>query len=146
MQQKKALIGSWWLILHSRPSFSSVSRIKRSCSCAFAWCHGYEGWRWVETMALKYDHQRAYCSSPRWYMSMENHGEMMMPPGENSWVVHQSSLAIPPAVWESWERELWISPYEVSLLHFEEFFNMPKNLTWDRRLYFPLEGRRAADF
>jgi hypothetical protein len=27
----------------------------------------------------------------------ENHGEMMMPAGENSWLVHQSPLAILPA-------------------------------------------------
>jgi hypothetical protein len=26
------------------------------------------------------------------------------------------------------------------------FFYMPKSTTWDRRLYFPSEGRRAEDF
>jgi hypothetical protein len=32
-----------------------------------------------------------------WYPSIENHDEMMMPAVENSWLVHQSSLAILPA-------------------------------------------------
>jgi hypothetical protein len=39
-----------------------------------------------ETMSLNRSHQRAYCSSARWYMSMQNHGKMMMPAGEN-WLV-----------------------------------------------------------
>jgi hypothetical protein len=26
------------------------------------------------------------------------------------------------------------------------FFNMPLSTTWDRRLYFPSEGRRAENF
>jgi hypothetical protein len=26
------------------------------------------------------------------------------------------------------------------------FFYMPESTTWDRRLYFPFEGRRAEDF
>jgi hypothetical protein len=34
---------------------------------------------------------------PRWYMSMENHGEMLCT-GANSSCIHQSSLAIVPAV------------------------------------------------
>jgi hypothetical protein len=34
---------------------------------------------------------------PRWCMSMENHGVVMMLTEENSWFVHQSSLAILPA-------------------------------------------------
>jgi hypothetical protein len=40
--------------------------------------------------------QRAYCSSPCWYLSTENHGDMMTPEEEHSWVVHRSSLAIIP--------------------------------------------------
>jgi hypothetical protein len=35
--------------------------------------------------------------SPRWYMSMDNRGRMIST-GENSWLVHQSSLEILPAV------------------------------------------------
>jgi hypothetical protein len=53
--------------------------------------------RWSETTSLNCGHQLAYCSSPRWhlYMSIEHGG--MISTGENSWFVHQSSLAILPA-------------------------------------------------
>jgi hypothetical protein len=33
--------------------------------------------RWDETTSLKCGHQRAYCSSPRWYMHMENDNGMI---------------------------------------------------------------------
>jgi hypothetical protein len=52
--------------------------------------------RWSETTSLNCGHQRAYSSSPRWYMSMGNYGGMISRE-ENSWFVHQSSLAILPA-------------------------------------------------
>jgi hypothetical protein len=48
---------------------------------------------WGETMSQNRGHQRAYCSSSRWYVSMV----VMMPAGDNSWLVHQSSLAVLPA-------------------------------------------------
>jgi hypothetical protein len=51
-----------------------------------------------ETTSLRRGHQQAYFSSPRWYMIMENHGEMMMSAVGNCWIVYQSSLAILP--WE----------------------------------------------
>jgi hypothetical protein len=55
----------------------------------------YEWWRWWsqwgETTSLSSGHQRAYGSSPRRYMSMENYNGMMST-GENSWFVHQSAL------------------------------------------------------
>jgi hypothetical protein len=35
----------------------------------------------------------AYCSSPGWYVSVEDHG-MMLPAGNNSWLVHYSSLVV----------------------------------------------------
>jgi hypothetical protein len=45
-----------------------------------------------------------------------------------------------------WEMSLNLD-HVVSLLHSVGIFNMPFNLTtWDRRLYFSSEGRRAADF
>jgi hypothetical protein len=47
--------------------------------------------------SLNCGHQRAYCSSPSWYISMENHGGMMMSKEENSWFVLQNSLEILPA-------------------------------------------------
>jgi hypothetical protein len=34
--------------------------------------------RWGEAMSLNCGHQRAYCSSRRWYMSMANHGSMIL--------------------------------------------------------------------
>jgi hypothetical protein len=43
----------------------------QSCSC-----------RWVETMSLNCGQQWAYSLSPRWYMSMESHGGMILT-GEN---------------------------------------------------------------
>jgi hypothetical protein len=52
---------------------------------------------WGETTSLNCGHQQAYCSSLRWYMSMENHSGMMMWTEENSWLFHQRSLAILPA-------------------------------------------------
>jgi hypothetical protein len=43
-----------------------------------------------ETMSLNCGSQKAYCSSPRWYMSMETHGWIILT-GENSWFVHHNS-------------------------------------------------------
>jgi hypothetical protein len=40
--------------------------------------------RWGETVSLNCDHQQAYCSSPRWYMSMESHGGMIMTGGNRT--------------------------------------------------------------
>jgi hypothetical protein len=40
--------------------------------------------RWGETISLNCGHQQAYCSSSRWYMSVENHGGMILT-GENWW-------------------------------------------------------------
>jgi hypothetical protein len=58
------------------------------------------GWwwscRWGETSNLKCVHQRACCSSPMWYMSLENHAGIIST-GENSWFVRQISLANLPA-------------------------------------------------
>jgi hypothetical protein len=46
-------------------------------------------------MSLHCSNQRDYCPYPRWYMSMEDLGGISAE--ENSWFVHQSCLAIPPA-------------------------------------------------
>jgi hypothetical protein len=54
---------------------------------SYVWC------RWGETTSLNCGHQRAYCSSPRWYMSMNNRGGMIST-GKNFWFINQSSLAI----------------------------------------------------
>jgi hypothetical protein len=53
--------------------------------------------RWGETTSLNCGHQRAYCSSRRWYMSKENNGGVIST-GEYSSFVHQRSLVILPAV------------------------------------------------
>jgi hypothetical protein len=47
---------------------------------------------------------------------------------------------------EGFAKEVVNLAYEISLSYFEEFYNMPLNLAiWRRGLYFPLEGRRAAN-
>jgi hypothetical protein len=69
--------------------------------------------RWDEITSLNCGNQRASCSSPRCYMSMENLGGNISS-GENSWFVHQSS----PAVLRS-ESFSW--------------FDHP-NITWQRLL------------
>jgi hypothetical protein len=67
-----------------------------------------------ETTSLKFDNQRVYCLSPRWYISTEYHGGIL-PTEKNFWFVHQSSLAILPAEASSseggiWRRKYWILP------------------------------------
>jgi hypothetical protein len=61
---------------------------------------------WGEATSLNCGHQRAYCLSPRWYMSMDNHDGMMMSTEEN-WFVHQSFLAILPAESSGSKQEVW---------------------------------------
>jgi hypothetical protein len=73
-------------------------------------------------MSLICGHRQVHCSSPRWFMSTNNHIEMMSTQ-ENFWFVHQSSLAILPAEssgrkQEEWGREWWICPCK-------RFFYMP---------------------
>jgi hypothetical protein len=46
-------------------------------------------------MSQNCGHQRAYCSSPTCYVSME--AMVMMPAGDTSWLVHQISKAVLPA-------------------------------------------------
>jgi hypothetical protein len=45
--------------------------------CTFCW-----SCRWGEIMSLICGHKRIYCSAPRWYMSPESHGGMILT-GEN---------------------------------------------------------------
>ena len=49
--------------------------------------------------------------------------------------------------WELWARMLSgnFAEMTTSTLHLGIFY-MPQIMTWDRRLYFPSEGRRAEDF
>jgi hypothetical protein len=46
-------------------------------------------WQWGETTSLNFVRQRAYYSSPKRHISMENRGVMILT-GENSWLAHQS--------------------------------------------------------
>jgi hypothetical protein len=57
--------------------------------------HGDIWWSssWDESASLNCKHQLVYCSSLRWYMSIENDGGMMSTV-INSWFLHQSSLVI----------------------------------------------------
>ena len=50
--------------------------------------------------------------------------------------------------WTTWERnDRWILPENVRLpLNIQGSFTCRKSTTWDKRLYFPSEGRRAEDF
>jgi hypothetical protein len=50
---------------------------------------------WGETMSQNCGHRRAYCSSPGDMWAWR--AMVTMPAGDNSWVVHQSSLAVLPA-------------------------------------------------
>jgi hypothetical protein len=47
-----------------------VHKILQICLCCLCW--------WDETMSLSSGHQQAYCSSPRWYMSIKSHGGMIL--------------------------------------------------------------------
>jgi hypothetical protein len=53
---------------------------------------------WGETVSQIWGQQRAYCSSP-WVIMWAWRAMvmMMMPAGDNSWLVHQNSLAVIPA-------------------------------------------------
>jgi hypothetical protein len=62
-----------------------------------------DGWDHVCKLRLP----TPYCSSPRWYMNMEKHAGMMMSTAENSWLVHQSSLAILAAEPSGSKQEEW---------------------------------------
>jgi hypothetical protein len=74
---------------------------------------------------------------------MENHGGVISIGG----TAHSSTRAL----WQSYLQSCSIKAEGTGDGH-DEFslasviFNMPKNLTWDRRFYFHSEGRRAADF
>jgi hypothetical protein len=58
-----------------------------------SWWWWWWSCRWGETTSLNCGHQRAYCSFPKWYMSMNNHGGMTLTE-ENCRVFHQSFLEI----------------------------------------------------
>jgi hypothetical protein len=61
---------------------------------------------WGETMSQNCGQQRAYYLSPGWYVSMEGHC-VMIPAGDNSWLVHKSSLAVIPAETSGVSRRNW---------------------------------------
>jgi hypothetical protein len=74
---------------------------------------------WGETISLNYGHQWAYCSSPRWYMSMENCGgydidrvKLLIHPSELAGNPSSSHLA---ASRGNGQREWWIWPCKVFL-------------------------------
>jgi hypothetical protein len=62
------------------------------------WLHlcWWSSCRWGDTTSLNCGHQWTYCLSPRWYMSMENRGGIMLKE-EDTWFIHQNSLSILPA-------------------------------------------------
>jgi hypothetical protein len=84
-------------------------------------------------------------------MNMENHGGMSSTE-ENSQFVHQNSLAILQAESSGSKQDergkgKMNFVFEIFLFILASDIYFPLNLTtWDLRLYFPSEGRRAADF
>jgi hypothetical protein len=101
-------------------------------------------------MYLNCGHQRAYCSSPTWCTSREQRWN----DSDREFLIRPSELSGNPTsrlnqyqIRRDWWMKLWILLHEVSLLYFEGIFNVLLSLTtWSRRLYFPSEWRRAADF
>jgi hypothetical protein len=109
----------------------------------------FDSCRWGETTSLNCGHQRTYCSFPRWHMSTENHGGILVLTEEN-WFVHWSFLAVLPA--ESfgskqeerakgmriWHCEVFVFILGSDILHAAKF------TTWGPRLYFPCEVRKEG--
>jgi hypothetical protein len=71
----------------------NVLKWKRCCYCSCRWC---------ETTSLSCCHQRAYCSSLRWYKSMENYGEIIS--AEEYWKTRRKTCpsATLPTVSPTW--------------------------------------------
>jgi hypothetical protein len=117
----------------------------------YFWVVGWWWWwscRLGETTSLNYGHQQAYCSSPSWYMNMENRGGMTS---------RKNLYLSTRALWQSYQQRHLVAkqeqlgegnydwPYKISLFILEGIFNMPYNCTaWGWQLSF--EGRCAADF
>jgi hypothetical protein len=104
---------------------------------------------WLRVAVYNENDRHAYCSSLRWYMGMENH-DGMMSKGENSWSVHQSSLAVLPAEPSGSKsggygrRKYGFCLWNIYFI-LVEFFYMPLK-SYNIGLYFPSEERCAADF
>jgi hypothetical protein len=83
--------------------------------------------------SLNCGNQLAYCLSLMWCMSMENHRRMISK-GENSWFVHQSSLAVLPAEpssskwWGTWQRKRLMWASTCICLYFEAILTCHKIL------------------
>jgi hypothetical protein len=75
---------------------------------------------------------------------------MMMMAGDNSWLIHQSSLAVLPAETAGANRRNGrrSENFACSVSEIPQgIFNMPLNLTTcDLWLYFPSKGRSAVGF
>jgi hypothetical protein len=104
---------------------------------------------WGETMSQNCSHQQAYRSSPgdmwAWKAMM-----MMMAAGDNTWLIHQSSMAVLLAETSGASRrngrrsENFAYQYPKYLKGSLKFCKIL--MAWDLRLYFPSKGRCAADF
>jgi hypothetical protein len=95
-------------------------------------------------------HQRAYCSSPGRYVSLEGHGD----DDDASWGITLDSAI--RALCQCYQQihlgqvggmdeGAKILPIQY-LRYLKGSLTCRKMLTWDLRLYFPSEGRCAADF
>jgi hypothetical protein len=71
---------------------------------------------------------------------------VMMPAGDNSWLVHQSSLAILSGQTSGASRRNGRRSENFAYQYLKYLKGSFSLTTWDLRLYFPSEGRCAADF
>jgi hypothetical protein len=87
------------LLLQTDDNISTAAWFSSQLYVAIDWL-----W-WGETVSLNCGYQRVYCTSPGWYVSMESHGGDDVG-WDNSWPVHQSSLAVLPAdIWKVREMD-----------------------------------------
>jgi hypothetical protein len=89
---------------------------------------------WLVEMSLNCSHQRIYCSSPRWYMSMENHGRIML--------TGKTPALCTRALWHSYQhsylvasrrigqRKWWIWPCKVMLFLLAKWFFTCHKILW----------------
>jgi hypothetical protein len=111
------------------------------CQCTY-WLIDYTGWDW---------RLRTAASTGLLFIPLVNvsvGAVVMIPTGDNSWLVSQSSLAVLAAETSGVSgrngRRSENFAYSVSFIR---ILYTPYILTtWDSRLYFPSKGRCAADF
>jgi hypothetical protein len=118
---------------------------KIGVACCFCSCRRERLYPWTTTSNGPTVHtQMIHDHEEPWWNDMDG-GKLLIRPSELS-----GSLPAESSSGKSrgtWRRKLWTLPSKYLCSHFEVIFCMPLNLTtWDQRLYFPSEGRRAVEF